>query len=382
MSSAGNDTDEESSYFNKPFKNISKRGKKAMAAPQARKALDQPASTAASSAPFRIVTGVQQAQRFLKIFLYAKYGHGKTVLAAQAADVPKEVFDMGDVLFINVEGGTQSIMGARHKDGTQVVRNHKRIDFVPEEGTLASFEMFDAIHRMLLAYCQARDDDDDERLARMADKYGFPALRTRNWRTIIIDSLSELNSISLARAFGENTSDLLTLADSDDTRRDYGRNRQSMTKVLRAFRNLPMNVIVTCGADWERNDKDKDMRPKYYPRLTGALSQEVQGYWDVVGFLYSPGRDENATEEEQGISSRLYLQPGKFHDAKNRLAGRDVRWLDNPSMTRLISLLTTGEVAVEKAPAVKDRERDRERDREPPRTNGKEKEERRPSNNR
>jgi AAA domain len=203
--------DESEAYFNKPFKNISKRGKKSMAAPAPRKPLDKPATTAASSAPFRIVTGVQQAQRFLKIFLYAKYGHGKTVLAAQAVDVPKDIFDMGDVLFINVEGGTQSIMGARHKDGTNVVRNHKRIDFVPEEGALASFEMFDAIHRMLLAYCQARDDEDDERLERMADKYSFPALRTRNWRTIIIDSLSELNSISLARAFGENTSDLLTV---------------------------------------------------------------------------------------------------------------------------------------------------------------------------
>jgi hypothetical protein len=288
---------------------------------------------------------VQQAQRYLKIFLYAKYGHGKTVLASQAVDVPEDIFDMGDVLFINVEGGTQSIMGARNKDGTNVVRNHKRIDFVPEEGTLASFEMFDAIHRMLLNYCQARDDDDAERLEKMAERYGFPALAKRNWRTVIIDSLSELNQISLARAFGENTSDLLSLADSDDTRRDYGRNRQSMTKILRAFRNLQMNVIVTCGADWDRNMEDKDSRPKYYPRLTGALSQEVQGYWDVVGFLYSPGRDENASEEEQAVASRLYLQPGKFHDAKNRLAGRDVRWVDNPSMTKLISLLTTGTVS-------------------------------------
>jgi hypothetical protein len=114
-----------------------------------------------------------------------------------------------------------------------------------------------------------------------------------------------------------------------------------------------MNVIVTCGADWDRNTEDRDTKPKYYPRLTGALSQEVQGYWDVVGFLYSPGRDEGATEEEAQISSRLYLQPGKFHDAKNRLAGRDIRYIDNPSMTKLISLLTTGSTG-DKANSVSD----------------------------
>ena len=324
------------STYQRPTRN-KKQGKASMSnGTTLKKPLANPASTAVSAAPFRIVSGVQSAQRYLKIMLYAKFGHGKTVLAAQAVDVPETIYDMGDVLFVNVEGGTHSIVGSR------AVKNYKHIDVVPEEGTVPSFEMFDAIYRMLLAYCQARDDDDSDRLERMAQRYEFPALAKRNYKTVIIDSISELNAISLQRAFGENPNDLLNLSDSDDTRRDYGRNRQSMTKVLRAFRNLPMNVIVTCGADWERNTEDRDTKPKYYPRLTGALSQEVQGYWDVVGFLYSPGRDEGATEEDAQISSRLYLQPGKFHDAKNRLAGRDIRYIDNPSMTKLIALLTTG----------------------------------------
>lgn len=299
--------------------------------PAAKKPLDKPASTAASAAPFSIVSGVKKAQKWYKIFLYAKYGHGKTVLSAQAVDIPR----MRDVIFINVEGGTKSILGS------EAVENHELIDFVPSEGSIADFETFVAIHRMLLSYCQARDDNDTERLERMAAKYGFdPAKR---YRTVIIDSLSELNSVSLSRAFGEKADDLLQVADSDDTRRDYGRNRQSMTKVLRAFRNLPMHVIVTCGADWDKNENDRDRRPKYYPRLTGALAQEVQGYWDVVGFLYSPGREKSDDDEEsenKPADSRLYLQPGKFWDAKNRLANRSVRHLDDPSMSKLISLIT------------------------------------------
>lgn len=296
--------------------------------------LNEPASTAATNAPFSIVSGTKSAQSYLKILLYGKFGHGKTVLAAQAADIQR----LRDVLFVNVEGGTHSIIGSG------AVQHHEDIDFVPSEGSITDYETFVAVHKMLLAYCQARDDKDTTRISRMADKYGFDP--KKRYRTVIIDTLSELNMVSLARAFGEDD-DLLSLTDSDDTRRDYGRNRQAMLKAIRAFRNLPMNVIMTCGADWDKNENDRDKRPKYYPRITGQLSQDVQGFFDVVGFLYSPGKSGSEEDDESMKSpeSRLYLQPGRFWDAKNRLAGRGIKFIDDPTMPKLISLLTGAKTA-------------------------------------
>lgn len=290
-----------------------------------RRPLEEPASTAASSAPFRIVQGIQAEEQWLKLFFYGDFGAGKTVLAASAVDVE----DMQDVLIINIEAGLTSIIGSK------AIKSHKYIDSIP----IKTFEEFVYVHRMLLAYCQARDDDDQERLKRMAEKYQFPQLAKRRYRTVIIDSMSELNQASLARAFGENQDDLLGSSNSDDTRRDFGRNREAMVKTIRAMRNLPMHVIATCGREW---DEDERRKLGYQPRLTGKLAKEVQAFWDVVGFLVTaPGSSEGKEgEDDKTIMRRLWLQPvGKF-DAKNRLSSQDVTHLDNPNMEKLVGLLT------------------------------------------
>lgn len=312
--------------YRKPVKDKYAKGKPMAVA--TRKPLSEPATTAATKAPFKIVSGVKAAQPFLKLFIYGDYGAGKTVLAAQASDVES----MRDVLFIDIEGGSHSIRGSR------AVRNHANIDVVK----CFTFEDFVATHKMLMAYCQARDDNDDERLKRMADRYEFPALAKRHYRSVIIDSLSELNQISLQRAFGENPDDLLSTSDSDDTRRDFGRNKQSMSKTIRAFRNLPMNVIATCGRDEPDSERK---RYKFQPRLTGALAKEVQAFWDVVGFLQTAAKKPSDDDDAEGqdaspIMRRLWLQPvGKF-DAKNRLSSQDVTHIDDPTMEKLVALLT------------------------------------------
>lgn len=311
------------SYTRSSYKKPDRTGKVKKVAVSIRKPLSEPASTAATAAPFSIVSGVKAAQPWLKLFFYGDYGSGKTVLSAQSVDV--EV--MKDVLFINIESGIQSIRGSR------AVKNYAEIDFVP----CPDFETFVAIHRMLLAYCQARDDDDSERIKKMAQKYGFNPVK--RYRTVVIDSMSELNQISLARAFGENQDDLLATADSDDTRRDFGRNKQAMLKTIRAFRNLPMHVIATCGREW---DQDERKKLGYQPRLTGALSKEVQAFWDVVGFVQTAAQKPGESEEGDtaSVARRLWLQPvGKF-DAKNRLSSQEVTHIDDPTMEKLVALLT------------------------------------------
>lgn len=273
--------------------------------------------------PFMITSGVKLSQRWLNIFIYGDYGSGKTVISAQSVDVPS----MRDVLFINIESGITSIVGSK------AVVNHESIDFV----NCTKFEEFVAVHRMLIAYCQARDDGDTDRIKKMAEKYGFNP--DKRYRTVIIDSLSELNQISLSRAFGEDNNDLLSTTSSDDTRRDFGRNKSAMLKVIRAFRNLPMHVIATCGRQW---DEDERKKLGYQPRLTGALAKEVQSFWDVVGFMQTGAakKDEDEENSEPSIKRILWLQPiGKF-DAKNRLSSQDVTHIENPTMSKLVKLLS------------------------------------------
>lgn len=309
---------------------------------KARRALEEPSSTAAADAPFSIVSGVKNANTYLKIFLYGEFGAGKTVLSAQAVDVKS----LRDVLFINIESGITSVIGSG------AIENSDLLDIVPENG-LKDFETFVRIHEMLVKYCQARDDDDQDRLDKMAKRYGFDP--EKRYKTVIIDSLSELNQISLSRAFGDDQNDLLGSSESDDTRRDFGKNRAAMVKTIRAFRNLPMNVIATCGSQW---DEDERKKIKYMPRLTGQLAKEVQAYWDVVGFLTTSAKKGEGEGDEATMHRRLWLQPiGKF-DAKNRLASQDQPYLDNPTMGKLVSLLTKAKRASEgEAPPSKPQKR-------------------------
>jgi AAA domain len=274
-----------------------------------------------STSPFKIVSGIKTAQKWLNLFIYGDFGSGKTVLSAQSVDVP----NMQDVLFINIEGGIVSVLGSK------AVENHDKIDVVD----CSRFEDLVSIHRMLIAYCQARDDNDTARISKMAVKYGFDP--NKRYKTVVIDSLSELNAMSLARAFGDDSNDLLSSANSDDTRRDFGRNKSAMLKVVRAFRNLPMHVIATCGRQW---DEDERKKLGFQPRLTGALAKEIQAFWDVVGFLQTTAvKNDDEESSEPTMLRRLWLQPiGKF-DAKNRLSDQSITHIDNPTMLRLVRLI-------------------------------------------
>ena len=121
--------------------------------------------------PFAVKRGIKPADRPLKLFFYGDYGAGKTVIAAQSVDIKR----MRDVLIIDIEGGLESVASSG------AVERFEDIDTIE----CKSFETFVAIHKMLMAYCQARDDNDVERIERIANKYGLDP--EKRYRTIIID---------------------------------------------------------------------------------------------------------------------------------------------------------------------------------------------------
>lgn len=281
--------------------------------------LKKPSPAAAPESPFSISTGIKSADPYVKMLVYGDAGAGKTVLAAQAVDVPS----MRDVLIINAEAGTKSIVES------EAVQNHELIDSVEVQ----SYETFVAIYEWLLKHCNARDAKDQAKLDALSAKYGFP--KGRKYRTVIVDSLSEIEQVNLSRIFGDDADDLMDAAEAADFR-DYGQNRRLLHKVIRAFRNLPMNVIFTCARDWDQDEKKKY---GYQPKLTGKLSKDVQFFMDIVGYLATgkSGNDEGGGDK---LARRLWLQPiGKF-DAKSRLTPQDVGYIDNPTMPKLMSKLT------------------------------------------
>lgn len=174
----------------------------------------------------------------INIMLYGEPGVGKTVLAGSAAAVEQ----MGPVLFVDIEGGTLSL---RH--------TYPDVDVVRVQ----------SFNEMGKLFAELRKGQSE-------------------YRTIVLDSLTEIQKFGMY--------DIMQRALQEDDSRDpdlpgigeWGKNTEQMRRFVRAFRDLPMNVIFTALV---REEKDRG-KTFVKPGLSAKLSGEVAGFLDIVSFMY------------------------------------------------------------------------------------------------
>ncbi len=272
---------------------------------QVKKAIKAPA--------FRIET-VQRRERYLKALIYGNYGVGKTTLAASANDVPS----MRHIIMINAESGDMSI------------EDHEDLDAI----TVQDFRTLGQINEFLRQHCTARDAGDVDRLRTMEavlkgveeEEIEVP----RQYKTCIIDSLSELEAYCFNQLLGITTETRLDEETQSAEWTEYKKNNTMMLRVVRAFRDLPMNVIFTCG---EKYTQDETKKFKYVPAMTGQLSKKIQGFMDMVGY-YKQGQGSDGQ-----IARRLFVLPsgqGRY-DAKHRYQAYKGEHFDDPTMTSILT---------------------------------------------
>lgn len=260
---------------------------------------------------------------WLNMIVYGVPGSGKTTLCASAADVD----DMADVLMIDIESGRMTI-----KDNKRIKRKD-RIDSI----RVTSYKQLAEVHKFLQAHCRLRDDpskEATEKLIKLQAKFTNidPAkIKTpRRYRTVIIDSLSELDALCIYELLGLSTDMDLSTAMADGDMEvaqfaEYKKNNQIMQLIVRAYRDLPIHSLLTCHVAYTQ---DEMKRMFYSPSLTGKLRNQVQGFVDLVGYLKVGDLPEGKTEAPR----RMYFQPvGKF-DAKCRLANLEGSYFENPFM--------------------------------------------------
>lgn len=190
--------------------------------------------TPATIGGIKIQRVVERRPHF-NMLVYGDSGTGKTYLAGTAYAVP----EMQRMLFIDIEGGSLTLR-----------KDFPNIETVRIESWKQMQELYDALR---------------------AGGHGF--------NTVALDSLTEIQKFNMDQI-------MLKLIEGNDERdmdvpslREWGKNLEQIRRFVRAFRDLPLNVIFTA---LRRIDKDRLNRPINMPSLSGKMAGEVAAFLDIV----------------------------------------------------------------------------------------------------
>lgn len=244
----------------------------------------------------------QVAQYNLKMMMHGEPGVGKTTMLA-TANLHKLT---APILIVNVEGGMLSITDV------QAIGLNEPPDVI-------DLEDFD----------------------RLEDIFWYLAKGDHPYKSVGIDSLSELQVVNLEgivrKLVGSSSKSGAKRDSLDDVwQDDYGTSTQQLRRLIRRFRDLPMHVFFTCHSS---TTFDKDKNETVHPMLTPKLRTSVQGYLDVVSYMFmSTETDDEGAE----ISVRkLLCRPYGKWVAKDRSPGERLGLvIEEPSIPKIMDLLT------------------------------------------
>lgn len=239
-------------------------------------------------------------QPLIKALLYGSPGVGKTTLASEAMDHPS----LGQVLFLNIEGGLLTI-------------SHRRpnvIDIGRNEDGSPNGHALDDLEKVVWAIVNKEK--------------GF-----EKFKTVVLDSVTELQVRDLEDVVAEDKKKKpnrdITLVQRDD----YGKNTTRMRRILRMLRDAPVNVIFTALAKKSVPEGGDASKPtSVTPHLTAALAESLMGYVDFLWYLYSDG---------DGVRTLLTQERGPFK-AKTRqpqFADKIGVLVKNPNLATLYTQL-------------------------------------------
>lgn len=129
------------------------------------------------------------------------------------------------------------------------------------------------------------------------------------YKTVVVDSLTELQK--------KNQDHLLAASGKKDmTQQLWGQNIEAMRKACRAFRDLPLNIVLIALSN-EIVAEDGGT-PLKRPSLQGkSLPNEVMGFVDLVGYMVAQEKKDEATGETV-IQRGIRFQPSENVSAKDR----------------------------------------------------------------
>ncbi len=266
-------------------------------------------------APFQIESGLH-VQSYLKLLVYGESGVGKTKLVGTSLFVP----EMQDVLLLNADVGELTLTSDP--------------DFKSDLDKFAAVRVkdwgqFARVYDYLKAHCAYRESD-EEKLKELQDKYMPGSKRLYKFKTVIIDSITEVEAFSMNMAMGVQVDGALDEETPTSNWDEIRQNRSNILRMARQFRDLPMNVLITAGRTMK---EDEAKRTSFMPDLTGSLREKLPHYMDVVGYMVVGTRSEG---DDKFVVRRLHIQPVGKWIAKCRFSALKGNFLDDPTIPNIM----------------------------------------------
>lgn len=226
---------------------------------------------------------------WINALVYGDSGVGKTFLGGTADDDERT----SPLLVLDVEGGVTTL---RHRSRVDVIeiRSMKELERVHEK-------LYHSIKRNKIMY-----------------------------GTVMIDSLPELADIDMRLIMRQAKDKNPETTDIDvPSPREWGKQRNHMRLILRAFKDLPCHLYCTALAN---SHTEENQPTKHYPAFAGKLRLEIPGFVDIVGFLTS------TANVNQDITRRMQVVGTNRVIAKDRTQalGKSV---ENPTIPKLWDLI-------------------------------------------
>lgn len=236
------------------------------------------------------ITPVQERSAFYNILIYGDSGTGKTTLAGSADAVPS----MRPVLFIDIEGGTESL---RH--------SYPEVDSVRVTTWKEMQELYNALY-----------------------------LGDHPYRTVVLDSLTEVQKFNMYNIMHDLAQKRPDLDADIPGMREWGKNIEQLRRFVRGFRDLPIHTIFTA---LNRSDKDaKTGITTMKPSLSGKLADEVAAFLDVVVYYYVKQIGDGTEAEFKRL---LLTRKTDAQVAKDR-SGKLPMVIESPTMAIIHELMS------------------------------------------
>jgi phage nucleotide-binding protein len=219
--------------------------------------------------PIREKLGVQKVEDmpdWVSMFIYGEPGVGKTWLVGTAQDHEAT----SPMLLLDIEGGTTTL------------RRRKDLDVIP----VRNIEKLVEVRNMLW-----REND-------------------LSWKCIALDNMSELQALDMQAIMNEAYNRNPDKVDKDvPSPREWGKSREHLRAITRAFRDLPCHTIMTAHV----NIREEEGQPtRFYPGFGGRARQDVPGFCDIVGYMTVEHGTTGPQRRIQFVGSRRVLAKDRF----------------------------------------------------------------------